>query len=286
MPVIVVQAYAKFAECVQVLDSIGRQPLAHKYTVLVYVDGLARSHRRDRRVLDERDKLLEYLRKRAEGGTNGFKLVLHECDSNKGPYLCCHDAVEMGFTLDDFVIFTEDDIVFCRDSLELYESYRYGEIECEGTVVGVTTQSQRYGMTSSAPVDERTKAQTITAAGIRARRLERHYWAPNKQFALFKSEWDRISFIRKRDFSAHPEVKDKSYSRFGADRATGHYCQENRLSFLFSFVPRIQDIGFYHVNGVTTRCQGTQGKTSNTIKSITTDDLPAALFPTERFTIN
>jgi hypothetical protein len=286
MPVIVVQAYAKFAECVQVLDSIARQPLSKKYTVLVYVDGLARSHQRDRRVLDEREKLLGYLRKRAGAETNGFKLVLHECDSNKGPYLCCHDAVEMGFTLDDFVIFTEDDIVFCRDSLELYESFRDGEIEYGGTVVGVTAQSQRYGMTGSSTANEQSKTQTAKAAETRARRLEQHIWAPNKQFGLFKTGWDRISFIRNGDFSAHPGFMDKSYSRFGADRATGHYCQENRLSFLFSFVPRIQDIGFYHVNGVTTRCQGTRGKTSNTIKSITTDDLPAALFSTERFTIN
>lgn len=285
MPIIVVQAYAKFAECLEVLNSIDRQPLSSKYTVLVYVDGLAQSHRRDRHVLDERDKLLEYLRKRVGTETNGFKLMLHECDTNKGPYLCCHDAVEMGFTIDDFVIFTEDDIVFCQDSLELYESFREGEIGCHGTAVGVTAQSQRYGMTRSAPLDEKTKAQTVKAAAIRARRLELHHWAPNKQFGMFKTGWDRISFIRKGDFAASPGFAGKSYSKFGADRATGHYCQENRLAFLFSFVPRIQDIGFYHVNGVTTRCQGTQGKTSNTIKSITTDDLSVSLFPPERFTI-
>lgn len=103
---------------------------------------------------------------------------------------------------------------------------------------------------------------------------------------MFKTGWDRISFIRKGDFVASPGFAGKSYSKFGADRATGHYCQENRLAFLFSFVPRIQDIGFYHVNGVTTRCQGTQGKTSNTIKSITTDDLDTALFAACTFKIN
>lgn len=284
MPIIVVQAYAKFAQCLEVLNSIDRQPLSSKYTVLVYVDGIAARHKRDADVVNERNKLLNFLCKRADKQTYGFKLILHTSEVNKGPYLCCHGAVEMGFTIDDFVIFTEDDIVLCRDSLEMYESFREGKIETPGNVLGVTAQSQRYGKTTSSPIEVTAKAQIIKAAATNARRLELHHWAPNKQFGMFKTGWDRISFIRKGDFAASPGFADRSYSKFGADRATGHYCQENRLSFLFSFVPRIQDIGFYHINGVTTRCQGTQGKTSNTIKSITTDDLDEAVFPPNPFT--
>ena len=62
-------------------------------------------------------------------------------DVNLGPYQCCHDAIEYAFKNNQFVVFSEDDIIFCKDSIKYYNDFRDKKMYYDDNCVGITTSS-------------------------------------------------------------------------------------------------------------------------------------------------
>lgn len=66
-----------------------------------------------------------------------------------GPYVSCAELIDCGFNKSDHVIFSEDDILFCKDAMDLYCAYFSNAIAGvdinDAKCIGVTTSSNYFG---------------------------------------------------------------------------------------------------------------------------------------------
>ena len=271
---VVIQCFCKKDETIATVTSLEGCVGVSEFNLLLYVDKAKMGDQRESSNIELIGLLSEYKR-RSEHLYKSVRIIVSE--TNLGPYIACFRAIEYAFTYNEFVVFSEDDITFCKDSLTFYKSYRDRSIDYDDDCIGVTANSLRFypghniyteksGTIIVSPEyqdkvnDMRSMAINNNLSSV----IEKVKWAPNKQMGLFAVGWDRIKKFRRDGIQgSNGEVPDV---------ATGKYVKESPYYFIYSFIPRSNDIGLFHKFGCSTMYyDGDPGY--STIKYLTSDDL-------------
>lgn len=254
---LILQCFQKPIETIRVLESVAECDGVAEYDIILWCDVAHDSHLPNPGPLGQKNReLIEVLRKYQKSEEARFKSIELKINSQpRGPYTTCYDAIEYGFQGHAFVVFSEDDIAFAKDSLNYYSAYRDGRMPLGEGCIGVTADSQQFFPRSDVyssksiaiSVGDKWKDE-VNIMRKRAREHElynkvlRAGWAPNKQMGMFKPGWDRIKHLR----------ADGGTAEKAPDTLTGEFVRDNSLHFLYSVIPRCNDIGLFNEQGCTT----------------------------------
>ena len=276
-----IQCFNKPIETLLVLNSLEKNANLKKIHLLLYVDKAENKTKSYKKNIELIDKLISY---KNEKDCLFKSLTLIMSDINLGPYKCCYLTIENGFTLSNNVIFSEDDILFCKDTINYFIAYFNNKIKNvdinHEDCLGITSSSIYFGFTkkTSFTINEKDiivnnlfsdkikniKEKIKNNGSINS--CQKINWAPNKQFALLKHNWNKISFFRTDNYILDTKLNTKA-----PDHATGEFVNNNNMYFIYSYIPRSNDIGLYYELGCTTLYYN-DFPSCNTIKYLTTDD--------------
>jgi len=277
---IVIQCFCKPVETIKTLNSLEKCKEIIKYNLLLFVDKT-----NDNRFMDNNlmlIKKLEEYKEKSEHLYKNIKIIVSR--TNLGPYQSCFDSIEHAFTYNNYVIFSEDDIIFCKDSINYYNDFRDKKMDYDDKCVGITSSSNRFypkkniyskkNINIEIAEEYRDKVNEIKLLinnnDNLLNAIEKFKWAPNKQMGIFQEGWNKIK--RFRDLKNHPALyTTPEYKGQVPDYATGKYIQNSPFYFIYSFIPRSNDIGLFNELGCTTLYfNGNPGY--STIKYLTSDD--------------
>ena len=276
-----IQCFNKPIESLLVLDSLEKNDNLKKIHLLLYVDKAKIGTKSYEKNIELIDKLISYKNNK----DCLFKsITIKVSDINLGPYKCCYTAIETGFTLSNNVIFSEDDILFCKDTITYFIAYFNNKIKNvdinDEHCLGITSSSIHFGFTQKTSftinrndivvnnlfLDKIKSIKEKIKNNVSVNSCQKIKWAPNKQFCLLKHNWDKISFFRTDNY-----ILDKKLNIKSPDEATGEFVKNNDMYFIYSYIPRSNDIGLYYDLGCTTLYYN-GCPSPDTIKYLTTDD--------------
>lgn len=257
-----IQCFNKPIETLLVLDSLEKNDNLKNINLLLYVD----KANNNSKSFDKNNELIKKLLSYKKIKSDIFKsITVKISDKNLGPYICCYETIETGFTLSNNVIFSEDDILFCKDTINYFMAYFNDKITNvdinDDKCLGITSSSLNFGFRkkSSFIINENNIVTNDLFLNkindIKEKIIDKHSfnychkvnWAPNKQFGLFKHNWNKIKFFRTNEY-----ILDKKLNTKAPDHATALFVKENNMYFIYSYIPRSNDIGLYHELGCTT----------------------------------
>ena len=254
---IVVQCFCKPIETIGLLNSLLNCCEINEYNLLLYVDKAQDKSKFEKKNL-ELIKLLDKYKLENKDRFKSIQLII--CKFNKGPYICCHDAIEYAFTYNEFVIFTEDDIIFCKDTIKFYNIYKDSQELHNENCIGITSSSNYYysieNIFSSKQyiievlpkyLEKINSIKVETINNSLYNKIIKTNWAPNKQFGIFRNGWDQIKLYRSKEF-----INSGECNKIAPDQYTGEMVNKRSLYFLYSIVPRSNDIGLFNELGCTT----------------------------------
>ena len=275
---IVIQCFNKPSETLEVLKSLEENDNIQIINLLLFIDkaNIGTKH------CKKNKELIELLQNYKNNKNNAYKsITLKISEKNLGPYKACCECIDNAFQISKFIIFSEDDILFCKDALKYYNSYFNSNIiNNEPNCLGITTSSIRFGFKNKTSFkiienkilinDELQEKIDIIKEKIKSSNLQYTYetvhWAPNKQFGMLKENWDKIRFYRTDEY-----ILNKNLNNTVPDYAVGNFVRENKFYFYYSYIPRSNDIGLYNELGCTTLYYN--GIVSpDTIKYLTSND--------------
>ena len=208
-------------------------------------------------------ELIKVLNNYSNNQKNVYKSIeIIISDQNLGPYKACCNCIDNGFKKYKYVIFSEDDILFCNDTLIYFKKYfESDQYKNDPNCIGISSSSNNFGFNNkSSFIIENDKiipnAIYMNDIQLIKNKVEelnlinsiiKVNWAPNKQFGMIKENWEKIKFFRTDAY-----ILDKKLNTSAPDYATGVFVKEKKYYFLFSFIPRSNDIGLYNEIGCTT----------------------------------
>ena len=256
MCVILIQCYVKPIITLNILNKLKTFNNLKKYILILYID----KAKPNSKFTKNNNLLIKNLLKFKKKYNNLFKNIIIKINNkNLGPYLTCFHANNFAFNYSDFVIFSEDDSIFCNDSLSYFDFFRKSNLINNTDIIGVTTCSPFFYhkniSTCNKSINNNDLIDNIIKDNdhISVMKFKR---TPNKQWGMFKMGWDKIKHIRENG---------------GTDFDTYKYIDKNNLYFIYSVIPRTNDIGFYHNLGCTTLYYKKKMLTVPTIKFLTSD---------------
>jgi hypothetical protein len=276
---ICIQCYCKPVETLITLNSLEKCDEIKYINLLLFVDK-ARNNSKFEKKNIELINLLNIYKLNKE---NLYKsITIYIPDNNLGPYLGCSKCVDIGLTINKYVIFSEDDSIFCKDSISYYKQYIDGIINnTDSQCIGITTQSNYFysnkiNMFNSVKNNieisndyfhmvDNIKKQVYDLCLFN--KIEKVKWAPNKQFCISKNNWEKIKYFRTNDYI----INNKLSKDIAPDTATGKFIEENNFYFYYSIIPRTNDIGLFNELGCTTLYYNSSPSIT-TIKYITSDN--------------
>lgn len=273
---ICIQCYCKPIETLYVLKSLEKCEEIKNIHLLLFIDKASNNSKFEINNLN----LIALLQNYKEEKSVLYKsITIYIPENNLGPYIGCYTCIEYAFKISPFIIFSEDDALFCKDSLKYYFEYMNGNILDEDNCLGITGYSNYFYFNSNKSfniVNDNIEINNINLINkiniVKNNIIDNNLlnkiikinWAPNKQFGLFKNKWDKIKYFRTNEYL---NIK----TNLVPDYATGLFTKENNFYFYYSVIPRTNDIGLMHELGCTTLYYN--GKLNfSTIKFLTSDD--------------
>lgn len=261
---IVIQCFVKPNETLLVLNSLEKCEGIEEYSLILYVDKANKHSKFEKNNNELIEKLKNYKNDKFQ------EIIIHVNENNLGPYITCGDAIDFCFKKFDYVIFSEDDATFCKDSIKLYNIFRDMNNVPENCL-GITASSNFFS-TNNKNIEYVKKNFIEKINEIKNNVINENlvnkiyidYFAPNKQFGLFKNKWEKIRYFRTNDYI-------KLNLLIKSDSATGEFVKNNNMYFYNSVIPRTNDIGLFHELGCTTLYYNEEAPL-NTIKYITSND--------------
>jgi hypothetical protein len=257
---IVIQCFCKPYETLETLKSLEKCVEIINYNLLLYVD-----YSDDPKFAEKNKEVIEKISQYKIDNEHKYKNIRIEYNKqNQGPYLTCFYAIELGYTYNDFVIFSEDDIIFCKDTINYYNNYRDKKITYDENCIGISSSSfYFYPSNNNIFEDKGTNKIFDTYTNIvndikdlvnnnnLLNTIEHVKTAPNKQMGLFKEGWDKIKNFRDTKNHSYLYNRKSIYKKYVPDVATSVFVKNSQYYFIFSFVPRSNDIGLYNELGCT-----------------------------------
>jgi hypothetical protein len=273
-----IQCFNKPIETILVLKSLEKCKEVSEINLVLFIDKATSSSKSFNKNKELIDVLINY-KNYNQKLYSSIQIILS--DKNLGPYKACCECIDKSFEKYNYVIFSEDDILFCRDTIKYFKKYfNSDKYKNDPNCIGISSSSIYFGFNnkSSFVIDKNNITpndiykQDIKLIKEKVSELNisnsfmKLNWAPNKQFGLIKENWKKIKFFRTDNYILNKELYTKA-----PDFATGVFVKENNYYFLFSFIPRSNDIGLYNEIGCTTLYYNDVPK-PDTIKYLTSDD--------------
>jgi hypothetical protein len=250
---ILIQCYVKPVETIKILKSLELCDGITNYSLVLFIDKAAQNTKFSESNSDLIDEVSKY---KLENQSKFEDVIIYINDCNLGPYLTCCKAIDFCFETFDFVVFSEDDAIFCKDSISYFNNYRDGKIPNPENCLGISSESIQFGedcKESSSFCINAEKNNVIQNKLIN--KVQKIQCMPSKQFGLFQNKWEKVRQHRLvSDGYAHEYIK-----------------KSTDLFMYFSIIPRTNDIGLTHPLGCTTLYWDRELPKS-TIKYLTSDD--------------
>ena len=257
---IVVQCFCKPYETIETLKSLEKCIEIIDYNLLIYVD-----YSDNPKFAEKNKEVIEKISQYKLDNEHKYKSIrIEQNKHNEGPYLTCFNAIELAFTYNDFVIFSEDDIIFCKDTINYYNNYRDKKIDYDENCIGISSSSFYFFPSNNNIFEDKKNNKIVdTYIGIvneikafindnnLLNTIEHVKIAPNKQMGLFKDGWNKIKNFRDKKNHSYLYSRKSIYKKQVPDVATSMFIKNSQYYFIFSFVPRSNDIGLYNELGCT-----------------------------------
>ena len=273
---ICIQCYCKPTETLITLNSLEQCDEIKYINLLIFIDKAEANSKFEKKNI-ELIKLLENYKLNKQ---NLYKsITIYIPDKNLGPYIGCCKCIDIGLTMNKYVIFSEDDSIFCKDSIFYYKEYIDGNINnSEPDCIGITGQSNYFysnniklfnNVKNNIEININNQINNINQQAQELElfnKIEKVNWAPNKQFCISKENWEKIKYFRTNDYILNNNLSKS----IAPDTATGYFIKDNNYYFYYSIIPRTNDIGLFNELGCTTLYYNLSPPIE-TIKYITSD---------------
>jgi hypothetical protein len=254
-----IQCFCKPIETLSTLKSLEQCSEIKQLNLLLFIDKAPANSK----FTQKNNELIYLLQKYKCLKQNMYNsITIYIPQKNVGPYIGCCMCVDIAFQMNNFIIFSEDDSIFCMDSIRYYNQYREGIIpNTDPKCLGITSQSNHFycnsidvfnnvNNTVNVKISYNEQVEHIkqnVLSNELLNKIETVNWAPNKQFGMFKHNWNKIRYFRTVDYLNTDKAKVSA-----ADAETGFFVKENNYYFYNSIVPRTNDIGLFNELGCTT----------------------------------
>jgi hypothetical protein len=271
-----IQCFCKPIETLITLKSLEQCKEIQQLNLLLFIDNAQKNSKFEQKN-NELIHLLEKYKLENQALYKSITIII--ADHNLGPYIACASCIDNAFKMNSYILFSEDDSIFCKDSIYYCNQYINGIIPNDINCLGITTQSNHFYSNNVDIFDNVNgiiKTKTIYEEKIKtikqdvilkeySNKVEKVRWAPNKQFCMCKLNWEKIKYFRTINY-----CNSKS-NTIAPDEATGIFVNNNNYYFYYSIIPRTNDIGLFNELGCTTLYY-TGIVPMSTIKYITSND--------------
>lgn len=264
-----VQAFNKADTVIETLTSLSRCAGARDFDLLVVQDGLEGSRFKDK-YADEHRQTQAVIRPWVEAHGDAFKSArfIPE-DQGRGTAGTARVAIDHSLQDHDWVMFTEDDVIFEADALTWFTTMIDHPAFLRDDVWAIAGESKFFDSRGN-PVSDTRKAEALAIATEleMVRKFCYHSWLPSSCFATTTAKW--AEFGETRGLARGPKMVN--------DR-----CQAEGKISLWPVVARACDIGMHHTIGYSMTIHKKPEKIPQKSCYLTSRDVPAQDGPIEQF---
>lgn len=233
---ILIQGFVKPSEIRNLFNSLVKNEGLSDYTIFFWLDSCVNMKYKNRENWIQLNKETFDVCNQIKDANPDLKIEIFQNDFNKGTSGTCYEAISYCFDNGfDYVLFSEDDTIFSKDSLEFFNYFIVNNFFIEDNLWAIQGESKFFD-SKSHQLDS-NKFKKLTSQIIENNLINKFStipWVPSTQFLINKKIWKQYGHIR-------GQVK-------GA-RDFGIACKENNGYSIFPIVPRVKDIGMLSENG-------------------------------------
>lgn len=267
---LVVQCFNKPDTLGELLNSLAECENAKECHLLIYQDGITDAqkakyfgkHEQVRDVVAAKRRLVEESFRSAEYVFS---------DINRGTCAACMDAIDYAFQNSENVIFTEDDTVFARDTLNWF-GFALSRIKHDNRIVAASGESIFFDAREKQSQPENISVyKNLVGKNSLQAAFTFFPFVPSTCFAVNRESWALIGKTR------------------GQPRGDEDVCaliKEQNLLCIFPIVARVSDLGMLHPNGFSVSIHGAQNVKERKNVFLTSDMVERPKIEWFRFTGN
>jgi len=239
---IAVQAFNKAENVLSTLDSIKRSNGSDKYHLVILQDACSGSADTEK----YRSAWLQTTRALDEWvSRNRDHFVSIRCDrldENNGPYRTAERLIDRALESSEFVIFSEDDLIFERDAIEWFQRARSHPMFQRPNVWAIAGESRFFDSWRHSP-SEADVSRALELAGSRGLIDKFVYleFVPSSCFATTREKWAEFGETR---------------GATRGDRAVVDRCLAEGKVCFWPVIARCRDVGMHHPLGYSVRWKG------------------------------
>jgi len=241
---IAVQAFNKAESVLATLDSIARSSGLNKYRLVILQDACSGSAATEkyRSAWAETTHAIE-----AWISTNEDHFVsvrFDRSEENSGPYRTAGQLINRALESSEFVIFSEDDVIFEHDAFEWFERARTHPMFLRPKVWAIAGESKFFDSHRHSPSDAVvSRAVELAESNNLINKFVYFDYLPSSCFATTRDKWAEFGDTR---------------GTTRGDRAVVDRCLAERKVCFWPVIARCRDTGMHHPLGYSVRWRGLQ----------------------------
>jgi hypothetical protein len=241
--VIAIQVFNKPDSAVMTLQSVARCSGSENYHLFILQDGLIGSKQVEQyqEPHAETSKAVRYW---IDANRHNFLSIWFDCaDRNYGPYSTAERLINEALDEREFVIFSEDDVVFEEDAIQWFERLRNHTGFLLPNVWAIAGESKFFDARSHVP--STTDIHQALEVAQRQNLIDRFVYfdfVPSSCFATNRAKWSEFG---------------KTRGGPNGDRDVCLRCRAEGKVCLWPVVARCRDVGMHHPLGYSVRWRGT-----------------------------
>ena len=257
---IVVQVFVKLDLLKRLCESLLETRGIEDYVLIFYSDTSFGSRREDLYTIKNAEVLSYIGHFKRIHENRFFSIELKQNPQNFGPCKTCRLALDYAFSSNDFVIMTEDDTIFSKDTLEWLElAAKSPEFALSADVWAIAGESIFFNARDK-NVSEETRHTAIQYA--QNNRLNKYYilekFMPSTFFATTKLKWSEFGETR---------------GQPNGDVDVCRRCASENKATIFPIVARVKDVGMLHEDGYSVLIHQKENVSEIKNTYVTSDDI-------------
>jgi hypothetical protein len=239
---IAVQAFNKAESVLITLDSIKGSRGSHKYHLFVLQDGcsgLAETEKYQSAWTQTTEALQGWM---SQNRDHFVSICFEASKENNGPYRTAERLIHRALQTSDFVIFSEDDLVFERDAIEWFDRARTHPMFLRPDVWAIAGESRFFDSYRHSPsTSDVARALEIATTANLIDKFAYLNFVPSSCFATTRNKWAEFGETR---------------GSTRGDRAVVDRCLAEGKMCFWPIIARCRDIGMHHPMGYSVRWKG------------------------------
>ena len=238
-----VQAFNKADSIVATLESIARCDGSQKYDLVLLPDGCVGSKRIEIYSAARTDTNRAIEAWLDTNRTRFRSAFFKQLDRNHGPCEVARRVIDWAFETGDFVIFSEDDLIFEKDAIRWFEKVLTHPGFLRSEVWSAAAESKFFDAKRHVPSSaDIARALEVARRQKLINRFVYFGFVPSSCFATTNVKWKEFGNTR---------------GLAKGDRDVNLRCRDEAKVCLWPVVARCRDVGMHHPLGHSVRCRGT-----------------------------